>query len=691
MFCIALVACAGVAADGGDLKVRVESSGAPVATAAVEVWQAIPGKPPRKLASATTDSQGGTWFRGVRRSDEGVVYLIARGGQTRGRDADQYSAVAVLGRSDDGEVIRNERTTIGSVWPNAQLLTAEAGLQGTSNGLLIGSEHVRNLVDVSTGRFGSTILNGANLPDSETVARMNTLAALMALCGARVDDGYCDEFLATNGAKDTLDALRRIAVQPYRNQQVLFDLFSKAYPYPEGAGRRSTNFLPYLSYVPEDFALMVRFTGGGIYSPGRLMFDNRGQLWSGQNWMPGSQSGLSTSIGGGVVRMAAGGETLSPAPEGLNGQGLDGIGWGTTVSEDKVWVSSFNGVVGVFDLDGNVLGPAIVSGGNGALQGLATAPNGDVWICDNQNNQMLRFPGGDHRRGEIVSVPDLKRPFAVAVGNDNSVWVTNNGFVTMTRFPGDDPQAAEQIRLNGMGPRGLAIDSTGHVWVANNFSMGYPVAKVPEGASIIEEFRLNILKVLENEKAGIDKSGNMALVAPSGEVIASGLLAGVVYAPWGVSIDGNDNVFVGNFLGTGFVHICGTNTAHCPSGMKTGDLIHRYESGVLQESTDTMVDDAGNVWMANNWNVIPALVDEDPDRRTATMGGGDGIVVIYGLARPVVNPLIGQVRTAKVSASTAESPSDASERESPAGRSRGRSASAARIGEVLPRILDQPR
>jgi hypothetical protein len=645
IFFLAIAASTSAGAERVNLDVRVESGGAPVVAAPVEIWHAVAGKEPIKLGATRTDGSGDAKLRRVKRGSGGVVYLKSSGGQIGGEDVDHYRTITVLDSREDGKVVLNELTTIGSLWPNAQLFGSDAGLRGTSSGLLIGSEQVRNLADVSTGKFGDTVLDGANIAVSETVARMNTLAALMSLCGVQVSDGLCDDFLAINGGTDTLDALRRIAVRPYLHQQALFDLFTKAYPYPKGEGRRSTRFLPYLSYVPEDFALMVRFTGGGIYSPGRLMFDNRGQLWSGQNWMPGSQSGLSVSIGGGVVRMTAGGETLSPAPEGLNGQGLDGIGWGTTVTEDKVWVSSFNGVVGVFDLDGNVLGPATVAGSNGALQGLATAPNGDVWICDNQNNQMLRFPGGDHKRGEVVPVPGLKRPFAVAVSNDNTVWVTNNGFVTVTRFPGDDPQAAEQIQLNGMGPRGLAIDSTGHVWVGNNFSMGYPLAKVPEGASIIEEFRYNILKVMANEKAGIKKSGNMALIAPSGELIASALLDGTIYGAWGVTIDGNDNVFVGDFLDTGFVHICGTNTAHCPEGMKAGDLIHRYESGVLQESTDTMVDDAGNVWMANNWDVIPALVDEDPDRRTATMGGGNGMVVIYGLAKPVVNPLIGQVRT----------------------------------------------
>lgn len=597
------------------------------------------------IAKSRTTVAGQSQFNALPTPDSGFHYFTSKGGEIDGSELPRYAGLAVLGADQRGAITVNEISTIGSLWPLASQFTDDQSISGSANGLLIGSQHVQNLADVSTGTFGATVLSGNNLTFSETVARMNTLAALMSLCGAHKDAGNCEKFLNTTNGNNTLTALRNIAVQPYLNTNELFALFTTAFPYPEGKERRATNFLPYLSYVPDDFALMVRFSGGGIYSPGRLMFDNRGQLWSGQNWMPGSQSGLATAIGGGVVRMAPSGKILSPDLVGYNSQDLDGIGWGTTVSADKVWVSSFNGVVGVFDLDGSALGPAKVNGKNGALQGLATGPDGDVWVCDNQLNQLIRFPKGDHSKGEIVKVPGLKRPFAVAVDNQNVVWVTNNGFVTATRFSADQPDQAQQIELGGMAPRGLAIDSAGYVWVGNNFSMGYPLAKVPKGASIIEEFKINIEKVLKNEQQGITKTGNVTLISPDGKVLQKQALEGEIYAAWGVSIDGNDTVFIGNFLGTGFVHMCGTNEKLCPDGKKTGEMIHYYRSGILQESTDTMIDDAGNVWMANNWDVIPALVDDNPDRRTATRGGGTGMVVIYGIGTPVSNPLIGQVRT----------------------------------------------
>jgi hypothetical protein len=61
--------------------------------------------------------------------------------------------------------------------------------------------------------------------------------------------------------------------------------------------------------------------------------------------------------------------------------------------------------------------------------------------------------------------------------------------------------------------------------------------------------------------------------------------------------------------------------------------------------TDTSIDPAGNVWAANNWNLVDAATaDKNPARPTSTWGGGSGITVIYGVAAPVQGPRMGQVR-----------------------------------------------
>ena len=148
------------------------------------------------------------------------------------------------------------------------------------------------------------------------------------------------------------------------------------------------------------------------------MFDADGNLWSGQNWMPGSQSGLIRSIGGGVVKITPNGAPLSPPITGFTGMGIDGVGWGTAVTRDKVWITSFNGKILVLDFDGHPIGSESdfpfkekLTG----LMGIGVAANGDVWIADGSDNQLLQFPGGRVKDGRIIKVAGLKSPFDIVI------------------------------------------------------------------------------------------------------------------------------------------------------------------------------------------------------------------------------------------------------------------------------------
>ena len=143
--------------------------------------------------------------------------------------------------------------------------------------------------------------------------------------------------------------------------QNLYALFDEAYPQPKDGARRAAPFVPYLAWSQIDFALSLCFAGGGMYSPGRFMFDAEGNLWSGQNWMPGSQSGVIQSIGGGVVKFAPNGTALSPPITGFTGMGIDGVGWGTAVTCDRVWTTSFNGKILVMDFNGKPVGLRAIS------------------------------------------------------------------------------------------------------------------------------------------------------------------------------------------------------------------------------------------------------------------------------------------------------------------------------------------
>jgi hypothetical protein len=88
--------------------------------------------------------------------------------------------------------------------------------------------------------------------------------------------------------------------------------------------------------------------------------------------------------------------------------------------------------------------------------------------------------------------------------------------------------------------------------------------------------------------------------------------------PWGLNIDGNDDVWVGNMWGRSAALLAGDNTAGHPPGTKAGDVIHIFQSGSIQMVTDVSIDPAGNVWIANNWNNLDAAAGSNPSRPTST-------------------------------------------------------------------------
>src|SRR5262249_52760340 len=157
-------------------------------------------------------------------------------------------------------------------------------------------------------------------------------------------------------------------------------------------------------------ALSLCFSGGGDYANGRFMFDADGNLWSGMNWMPGSQSGVNKSTGGGVIKFSPSGVALSPPITGFTGMGIDGGGWGTAVTKDRVWISSFNGKILVMDFNGK---PVATENDLPfkekflGLMGIGVSASGDVWIADGSDNQLLFFPGGSIKDGRIVKVAGL--------------------------------------------------------------------------------------------------------------------------------------------------------------------------------------------------------------------------------------------------------------------------------------------
>src|SRR5262249_16813944 len=153
---------------------------------------------------------------------------------------------------------------------------------------------------------------------------------------------------------------------------------------------------------------------------------------------------------------------------------------------------------------------------------------------------------------------------------------------TVVRFPADDPSKAESFRA-GIGVRGVALDSKGNLWVASNMSLDFPPPVIPDGVSIMKQFQLageHFLKVLTPAKT----TGVVNMIRSDGtQAAAMGFTGnGVINPAWGVSIDGNDDVWVANFWGRGVVLMAGAEPKGHPAGTKPGDVLHVFTGGTIQ-------------------------------------------------------------------------------------------------------------
>jgi hypothetical protein len=539
---------------------------------------------------------------------------------------------------------------------------------------------VPNLVDLESGGLGPVIQDPLNSSQTTTLAKFNTLGILLAACITEIS-GACEKLFEAatppGGAKpaDTLSAAQNIARHPTHNAAGIFALLDDFYPVPAGEGWRKTHRIPYLNFAPGAWTLSLVYAGGGLNSLGGIAIDEEGNMWADDNFLVGSQSTIYASFGGGLSKIAPDGTPLSPMTTGFRGGGIDGPGFGIAISaDDKVWATSLAGKnISVFDRKtGEPLSPETgydFDGKLGTMQGIIVTPSGDVWALDNGNDQIVHLPGGDASKGRILGrtvdgkpetgTLQVKSPFHLAVDQQDRIWVTNSGSDTVVRFPASDPGKAEEFKV-GFAPRAVAIDSLGNAWVAN--TVGHPgteekleliKAKIEAG---IESRFGSATKAEEEAKEWINlfeildefPGGDVSMIRPDGTVLPPFDANKSMVGPWGVSIDGNDHVWVANSTGRSVAQLCGVRTETCPPGLKTGDPISPPGGyiGGLQIITDVQIDPAGNVWVANNWQRPDEGFKQTPDEALSTRFGGHGTVVFFGLAKPVNTPLIGPVEAA---------------------------------------------
>ncbi len=667
----ALVAAAVIsfgASAGAAMEGRVASGDIPIAGATVTFWEAGPAAP-TQVGTATTAADGSFSLDASAPSGDGIAYLIARGGRAgTGGNNPAIALMTILGRDVPARITLNEMTTVASAYVATRFLDGDT-LKGNALGLRIASGNLPNLVDPATGGYGAMIQDPLNSTQTPTMATLATLSTLLAGCITSVKADACDKLFAATTSPDgkaptdTLGAIQSVVRNKTHKPDAVFALLDEFYPVPSGKTLRATPYMPYRSFAPTAWTLALKFAGGGLNAPGKIMFDSEGNAWTGDNFIVGAQSN-DELWDGNLTKFSSSGQPLSPMTFGFTGGGVEGPGFGLAIDrQDRIWVNNTGSkATSLFDKTGKPLSPpeGFRHGGTqGAMQGIIVAPNGDIWSLDFDNDLIIRHGGGDPAKSTVYCEKTdpaakegpcgLSGPFHLAIDQQDRIWVANAVGNHVSRFPVSDPGKIEQFEA-GHSPKGIAVDSVGNVWVSNTAG--------DKGLDLITKGRLAALKLTGElttssfHKLVIDylikeRVGSVTMFLPDGSKGpgADFKAAGSIVGPWGIAVDGDDHVWVANFIGQSIVELCGSRPKTCPAGLNTGDPISPaggYVGGGMQLLTDIQIDPAGNVWVANNWQEPRAcFADDEP---ISTRCGGQGITVFYGMAAPVKSPLIGPAR-----------------------------------------------
>ncbi len=422
--------------------------------------------------------------------------------------------------------------------------------------------------------------------------------------------------------------------------------------------------MPYLTWAPSAWVLPLKFTGGGLSAPGKLMVDSEGNLWAGDNFIVGAQNQDALWSGSPSSRRT---KPLSPMTYGFTGGGVEGIGFGLAIdAQDNCWGTCYGSKSIVkFDKNGKPLSPpgGYTFGGKlGMMQGIHCRAQQRCMGGGHENDQVVYMPKGDpnkvqfffqnHTKDPLKNPGHLLAPFSMAIDQQNRIWIGNGAGDWVTRFSASDPtETVEKFKV-GYSVSGLAVDSQGNVWIANRLGNSLRGAEVL--AQMLWDARDHgnpdptLTMAMSKQTPGYWEGGSITVLKPDGSQAECSPINGKGLAgPWAVVVDGDDNVWVNNLVSDkyGIVELCGPIP---PRGRPAKRWAMRfrpggYVGGGMQMEVDLALDPAGNIWVGNNWQNLQSVLDRNAEP-LSTLGAGQGVVVFYGLAKPVKTPLIGPVR-----------------------------------------------
>ncbi|MEO0796508.1 MAG: hypothetical protein AAFX93_15165 [Verrucomicrobiota bacterium] len=619
---------------------------------------------PILLGKTETDGSGNFTIEVGKDFSDSIFFLTAN---LRPR----VTYMTILGSELPAQATINELTTVAASYSMAQFLRP-GQISGEGLRLQIAAMMSANIANPQTGDISDVLLQSPNADQTNSLRLTRSLGNLASQCS--INAYSLSSFLqATRNLDrqlpgDLIQGLANLARNPAQDANRIYRLSQIRQPYTPALAEEPINW---------SIAIKINDTGGvgerqPFGGPANVSWDSQGYAFVANNVIQG---------GGDSSRFIVALQPDGKPSTGLNGTppsiidqgGILGVGWGIKVDAmDQVWIGNFgwgqrvdenypsrteftgsgNGSVSTVFADGTPISPNNAYFGPFRVQGIENDDLGNIWIASFGRNQLdgingvFVFKNGDPNDQASFLEPDGSGPFGVApVPGGGAAWVTLSGGLagtaatpSLARYELNDAGEIERTFLQNVGNtlKVVVADQMGNAWFSSQ--------------------------------------GNDTIYAysPEGDQLGA-FTGGGLKGPWGMAVDGEGNIWVGNFgpiqAGNDFndtriSKFCGANPAAWPRGKTIGDPL-TPETGYtlpsagdpvllpngqilegpngeeiftpLQRCTSVQIDRAGNLWYINNWK--PNFNEDafgEPSSGNQANPGGDGIVIWVGIAPPPV-------------------------------------------------------
>lgn len=589
---------------GSGLQGMVHGGQYPVGQSTVTLWDASTGSgygAAASVLSTTTSSGLGGPSGGGNFTLPGYtcpnandqLYITAVGGNSTGSGANPNLAlVAALGscsnvKNNVAFITINELTTVAAAFALEGFATdyAHIGTSSTNTvGLANAMATASNLVNFATGTALSvtpayaTLAGGTDrLSFNSTVPtnEINTLGNILAYCVNTAGGSLCNTLFnsghtstttgGVSGTPDTFQAALNIAKHPAQNVSAINVL-----------NQGTTPFSPTLGSAPNDWTIALNFIGGGL----------------GGDYTQANQ-GLNTGI------------AIDPS----------GNVWtAETVNLSATELSPIGAPLSPNNADDGVNFGGYLLPGTKHPRALASDTSGHIWVVE-QNNSVFELSQSGALIGNFTGVQGLSASqgsFALAIDGSNNVWIPNGSNSDIVKLNSSGVVQSGSTGFTGSGtlahPGSVAIDGSGHVWTDND----QQAVEMDTNGNVLNHTSANVIGGVQTNYVAIDGSGEflspqanpdstIQIFANSNANLTS-TIQGVNWLsqPLGIEVDGLGNYWV-------------INNGNQSGRVQTPELAETNSSGASLSGNNGYfgniggpaglgIDQAGNVWVADNLN-----------------------------------------------------------------------------------------